>query len=296
MIPKKLSDWNLDTIKLLLEQGYYECEFFDFKEMLPPSQDAVGKIRLTKACCAFANKNDGGFLVFGISDKKNLPADQRLVGIDAALDFPEQFGNYPIKCTPSVEWEFLNPPLKLPNSKVIHVIHIKQSFLAPVGFEDVSKGWFFPKRTNKGDELMTYNEIKLYFMNFYEKRIKLQLLLAELETIKSASTDLIIPDNQLASNYSLVKYDLRVLESVLSDTYTVLHNELDLIKNLNLIRSTCMLVNNKMAIYHSSAMLPLSNRDVVNRTHNMWVNLRVNKIIPQVDACIEILKKVTNTI
>ena len=170
MIPKRINEWSIEVILTLLRQGYQECEYFDFKEMLPHKNDDKGKNRLIRACGAFANQN-GGYLVFGIKDNKSIQAELRIVGIDRSIDFPEKFGNYPLKLNPSVQWEFLNPPIKLENGNFIHIIEIKPSLFKPVAFEETEKGWFFPKRTNKGDELMSYEEIKLNFMNFYEKKI-----------------------------------------------------------------------------------------------------------------------------
>src|SRR6185312_14535239 len=103
MIPQTLEGWTIPIIVDLLTKGYYETEFWDFKQMLPHKKNADEKERLIKSCCAFANSG-GGFLIFGVKDDKTLPPDQRLVGFDPAFDFPQQFGVYPTKCTPTVNW------------------------------------------------------------------------------------------------------------------------------------------------------------------------------------------------
>jgi predicted HTH transcriptional regulator len=180
MIPKSLTEWSIPGITNLLIQGYYETEFFDFKEMLPPSRDDADKIRLSKSCCAFANSS-GGFLVFGVKDDKSLPPTNRLVGFDPSFDFPEQFGSYPKNCNPSIAWNFLNPPLQLENGRVIHIVEIPRSWNAPHCIESGgSKGpdliRRFIKRTNKGNEDMSYEEVRMAFLQYYEKRLKLQLL------------------------------------------------------------------------------------------------------------------------
>ena len=154
MVPTKLEEWTIPALEALLAQGYYEPEVFDYKEMLPYPNDKDGKRRLVKACCAFANSS-GGFLVFGIHDDKSKAPADRIIGIDPSIDFPVQFGNYPTKCSPTVSWEFLNPPLSLVNGNKVHVIFIPRSWSAPHCFEDPERaGWLsFAKRTNKGDEV-----------------------------------------------------------------------------------------------------------------------------------------------
>lgn len=288
MIPKKIDDWNIEVILTLLRQGYYESEYFDFKEMLPSKNDDRGKSRLVKACGAFANQN-GGFLVFGIRDDKSLQPEQRIIGIDNSIDFPEHFGNYPQRLSPSVQWEFLNPPINLTNGKVVHVIEIKPSLFKPVAYTENEKGWFFSKRTNKGDELMSYEEIKLNFMNFYEKKIKLQLLLSELTTIQRNCIELNISEEQIASHYSLVKFNLKILETVLSDTYTILYNETELIGHLNNLRSICQITNNKIDLFLSSVMLPLTNKNETVQSHNEFIKDQIPNILTTSTACVVLL-------
>jgi hypothetical protein len=289
MIPNKINDWTFDIILNLLKQGYYECEYFDFKEMLPHKNDSTGKSRLTKACGAFANQN-GGFLIYGIKDDKLVQPEQRIVGIDNSIDFPEQFGNYPLKLNPSVQWEFLNPPIKLESGNLVHVIEIKTSLLKPVGYEDGEKGWFFSKRTNKGDELMSYEEIKLNFMNFYEKKIKLQLLLSELNTIERNCKELNISDERISTHFSLVKFNLKIVETVLSDTYTILYNEIELIGSLDNLRSTCHIVNNKIDLFLSSVMLPMTNKNEIVKSHNEFIKNKIPSVLRDSTDCIGLLE------
>ena len=87
-------------------------------------------------------------------------------------------------------------------------------------------------------------------MNFYEKKIKLQLLLSELTTIQRNCTELNISNEQISSHYSLVKFNLKIIETVLSDTYTILYNETELIGCLDNLRSACQFSNNKIDLFH----------------------------------------------
>ena len=172
MLPTKIDDWNVDIILEMLGSGLFESEHFDYKETLPHSSNEKGKARLRRACSAFANSS-GGFLVFGISDDKALSPKDRLVGIDSKLDFPEHFGSYPKLCAPSIYWLFKNPPITLDNGNVIHIVHIPKSTEGPHAVGNIESGWQFIKRTNKGNEGMPIEEIRLNFLSFYEKRVKL---------------------------------------------------------------------------------------------------------------------------
>ena len=94
MIPVKLSDWTIDVVKSLVEKRLFETEYFDFKERLPDSRDERAKRRLRRTCVSFAN-SQGGFIVVGVKDGREIPLDDRIIGLSNTIDFPEHFGNYP---------------------------------------------------------------------------------------------------------------------------------------------------------------------------------------------------------
>ncbi|MBL9019930.1 MAG: hypothetical protein JNL83_37440 [Myxococcales bacterium] len=50
--------------------------------------------------------------------------------------------------------------MKLANGNVLHVIEIAKSARRPHAVGRVDNGWFFPKRTNKGNEGMSFDEIR----------------------------------------------------------------------------------------------------------------------------------------
>jgi predicted HTH transcriptional regulator len=135
MIPKTLEEWTIESIRNLLAKKVFESDSFDFKVALPHSKNSDVKDHLKKTCCAFAN-SEGGFLVYGVSDDKELDSEERFEGVDPNIDFPAHFGNYPKMCSPSVEWEFKNPPIVLENGKLIHVVYIHPKKLAIASF-----GW-----------------------------------------------------------------------------------------------------------------------------------------------------------
>jgi len=301
MIPALIEAWNIDAIKHLLVQGYYEAETFDFKEMLPNSKDEVGKLRLLKTCCAFANSS-GGFLIFGVQDAKaGISIESRLVGFDPSYDFPEQFGSYPQKCSPSISWDSKNPPIQLENGNVIHVIQIPRSWNAPHCFETQGKGCdkarCFPKRTNKGDEDMSYEEIRMAYLQYYEKRLKLQLLRAELENIKDhAEKELLIETWDAQRTYGMGEFGLTVIETVLADTYTILAGQKELLEAIKDIRNGCRKVNDLLRIFYRTATVGwFGNKQPPNvefEKHNSNIDAQCRPIILACTRALKLLDEV----
>ena len=149
-LPNDLENWDFDTILELVDQSLFETEEFDFKADLPQVLD--------KTVCAFANSK-GGFLIFGIKDQRNIPTMDRIQGISPKRDFPKEFGDkISQKITPPVRFNFKNPPLKLHSGNVIHVIHIPQSNIPHMSSDSI-----FWHRTNKGNEMMSWDQIRHAF-------------------------------------------------------------------------------------------------------------------------------------
>jgi hypothetical protein len=278
LVPRILNEWTLDSLIHLLGNHYLEPESFDYKSRLPDPRDEEGKKRLRDACAAFANSS-GGFLVFGVADDPRLPADHRLAGLPTSLDFPVQFGNFPGQCNPTVRWEFKNPPIRLPNGNLVHVVWFQKSWSAPHSVGKPEEGLLFPKRTNKGTEYMSYEEIRMTFLGYYEKRLKLQLLQAELQNVLADARALMIAPEQAHENISTASFRLEVLESILVDTFTILADQTDLLKSLHAIRTTAKHVNNKLALFYPTANFPFSNGAQRIRDHNEWLRVNVPPIL-----------------
>jgi hypothetical protein len=279
VVPRTVNEWTLESLKHLLEQRYFEPEAFDYKSMLPHSRDDDGKGRLRDACAAFAN-SAGGFLIFGIADDVRLPPDQRLVGLAPTVDFPVQFGSFPAQVTPSVRWEFRNPAIRLANGSFVHVVWFPRSWNRPHAVGRPEEGLLFPKRTNKGTEFMSYEEVRMNFLGYYEKRLKLQLLQAELQNIMADAQSLVIAPEVAGTQISTTSFRLELLESVLVDTFTILADQTNLLRLLNTIRSTARNVNNKLAMYYPTTGLPITNQEQRCREHNEWLRATIAPITP----------------
>ena len=113
MIPRTISEWSIDAILGgLLSARIDEAEEFDFKKMLPHPKDEGEKVNCEPPV---APSRIASAVISCSESTTSVQGSRRiaLVGLDAALDFPERFGNYPKQCTPSVHWTFRNPPLRL---------------------------------------------------------------------------------------------------------------------------------------------------------------------------------------
>ena len=279
VLPTSLGEWTLDVVVKVVEQGVRESDGFDLKETLPHSKDEGGKRRLVHACAAFAN-SDGGFLVFGVKDDTSLSPVDRIVGMEATIDFPERFGNYPQQCQPSVAWDFLNPLVPVSVGRVLHIVQIPPSWKSPHACGNPESGLRFPKRTNRGTEWMSYEEVRQMFLGYYEKRIKLHLLRSELSRLKADVAQLIVDEHQNnGANLSTATPDLLVIESILADAYTVLYEDQVLLDLLGGIRTKVRSILSHTSIIRSKAALPLDNLTEQIQNHNRAIrNLCLNTV------------------
>jgi hypothetical protein len=176
MIPKTLTGWTSGVLRQVLLNQTYEADRIEFKLQLPHSKaNDDEKLRLLKTCAAFAN-SFGGFVVIGVRDERALTADERIVGVPGSEDFPKYFGAYPSRCEPSVSWELLNPPIALPDGQLVQVTYIPKSWKSPHAVKGKNDGWHFPKRTNKGNEEMSIEEIRTAFVSQRETQQRLESL------------------------------------------------------------------------------------------------------------------------
>jgi hypothetical protein len=254
VIPETLQAWTLEAIEALLAQGVFESDRFDFKEMLPHNKAEPDKLRLRKACAAFGN-SDGGFFIFGVKDNKGLAPADRIVGLDPALDFPVQFGNFPSGVEPSVEWLPRNPAIHLENNRLVHVVHVPPSTRRPHGVIDDER-WWFCKRTSKGTEAMSYEEVRLSFQDTENRRTKLALLSSELSHIAWVAERLLreLPDNAstdgLVNDWAwMTRYPTTVIDTILGDAYSLFADKTDIQLALASLRDETRRSNEVGAVY-----------------------------------------------
>lgn len=253
MVPTTLDEWSRDLVKKLLTTETFEKDWFDFNQQLPHPAVKEDKLGLSAACAAFANAA-GGFLVFGVKDDRKLSPDDRLVGVEAK-DFPEQFGNYPAKCSPSVDWDFKSIPL--PSGRFIQVVHLPISWRAPHAVEPKEGMFQFPKRTNKGTEYMTFSEVQAMFLDLQEKRRKLEMLRAELLFLAQLLTN-IVPQNVNSMETSTITPPMEVLQVLIGEPFVLLEQKPELLNALNDVRRLALEIEEVHADYQRQLSLALA--------------------------------------
>ena len=173
--PTSLNDWDFALVESLCKDGPDECSWYDFKEVLHPERGDKSKYNATllKLACAFANSG-GGFIVFGVTDSRDIE------GLSEDREFGKAFGDK-MRSIPAL---FYHPPkaISVPGSdSYIYVVHVPKSPgrpHVPRASDDKAVFW---KRTNKGCEPMTLEEIREGFMDYETRWDKLRLLALELE-------------------------------------------------------------------------------------------------------------------
>lgn len=287
MIPNILDDWNYHLVERLVKDGFFETDRFDLKEDIPRRDDISGKERLEKSVCAFAN-TEGGFLVFGIKNDRSLSPKDRIVGIDSNRDFPREFGDKKTNIEPHLYYDFKNPAISIPDtSNVVHIVKIDQSPERPhwTGKREL----YF--RTNRGNELMSYQQVKDSFLGEEQRRQKLRLLFIELLTNREQCDVVTTSDEKISDYYSLVTLDSSMLKSLLVDTYPMIIKEIELVRLLISIRQNIEVMNNKTRIFYSIVSFPMSNKRQIVKEHNEYLNSQVQGLIPMLDEALNILKE-----
>ncbi len=281
-IPKGLEDWTIEVIEKLVSQGYLETDYYDFKAELT-SRELQHNRRLTNSACAFANTR-GGFLVFGVGDL-DKSIQERIKGIPFDSDLAKDFGDKIRGASPNIYFDFSNPPIPIKGtSRVVFVVHVPQSTERP---HATPEGVFY-YRTNEGNKQMSYEQIRDSFLRYEERKTKVKLLLVELANLKDDAKGTLVPPNRVSQDYSLVTLETAVLNSLLSDIYSMIHEETQLTTDLFTIRKQATLMNTKIRTLHSRIALPLTNLDQIMREHNQYMQERVDAIVPIIDR---VLKK-----
>ena len=159
MIPRRLMDWTYENIKFMVDENQNESIWHDFKANIP---DVIG---LTKDCCAFAN-TEGGFIVLGIKEHRRQFS---IEGIESDKELSNKFGQK-IQAIPSIDFD--QPKIiPIPNSnRVLPVFHIPLSPKKP-HVPSVREERRFWKRTNTGNELMEYDEIRRAFQTTPQEKL-----------------------------------------------------------------------------------------------------------------------------
>lgn len=282
MIPTKLSNWSYDVLQELVLNGQNESNTHDFKTDFPDSET------LTKLCCAFANTN-GGFIVLGISEVNH---QWKICGIDNNIELAHKFGQK-IKANPTISFS-LPKIINIPNSiKIIAIFEVSKSYQGP-HIPDISQEKRnFLKRTNKGNDYMSYEEIKQSFSNYYEKLEKLKLLQLEIENNIEICNEIVSSSPMDGTSYSLLSFENASFQLLIAETFPLFSDNLELIKNLQLIKKNILILNNELKIFMQKVCLPVTDRNRMIRQHNSIINVNTTFLLPLFSNALVELKKYT---
>jgi hypothetical protein len=265
LIPNTLDEWDYEGIKQLVDKGYFETDTFDFKYKFK-SLDHAYHESLVNTASAFANTR-GGFMVFGVHRKKD--GTYEIEGIEKndniAMEFGQQIGN----ANPTIDFVPKNPPIEIPGTnRVLPVFYIPQGINRP----HMNESGKFYYRTNSGNELMSYEQIRVAFLRYEERRHKLRLLYTEIiymktvaESIKNASA------LDGSGNFSASLFDDTVIISLMPDIFPLIEKDQELVKLLFQIRSYLSAVNGRLRLIHAKASQPLINLNQIIGSNNVGV-------------------------
>lgn len=279
----ELKDWNLGVIKTLVNQGYNETDWFDFKLQLPIKSPSES-LRLRKTICSFANA-DGGFLIYGISDKSAENGEARIQGIDSNQDFFKLFGDIANSkvIEPSVPWTPLSQGIALENGKTIHVIHIPSSKFRPHAVvENGSFEFFF--RSNGANTPMSYSYLRNLILNTYEKEMKLKILMVELENFLTEIKGMITQKDNSENRYTFHQFNLSPLENIMQSLNA--YEDINLLGECIHLRISMHTINLAMSHHSIQMSSPRSNLVEINLKHKVWLEdkfnllqISINKVI-----------------
>lgn len=279
MIPNDLDEWTYEIVKELVDKKVCESDRHDFKYGFPNPET------LTKICCAYANTK-GGFIIFGIKDKHD---EYEVLGIENSKELSHEFGKR-IHAEPTIEFS-LPKIISIPNTeKVLPIFYIPLSSERPHIPVKTPEKRIFYKRTNKGNDFMTYDEIRMSFQSYSERREKLKLLYIELLSNIDLLKQMKIPEEGENPSYSLITLDSIIIENLLTELYTILGNDKELIQLLLSIRNQIKVINNKSKIFFSQVVLPLSNKVSIVKEHNKFINDRADFLVPLLHTALSILE------
>jgi hypothetical protein len=248
IIPKSVNDWVFAFIESLVDADYFETDSLDFKEYLVNKKDPNHRKRIQKSACAFANSK-GGCLIFGVADRDSGKIGRsRVVGIEKG-DLGRLFGEQLNGIQPNIKYTFQNPPIAVPNeyNKVIFIVDIPGSFESPHTFGQDGKFLFY-KRTNKGNEPMTFMEVDRAFAIKSTVISKLTLLHLQLSNILTMAKNIYATQRvEGGFNYPILGPDPTLLEATISDLYPILCEDNELLLHLNRITIAAKVVSKEIA-------------------------------------------------
>ena len=226
-------------------------------------------------------------MVFGVRDAGTaVSPEERIVGIRNTAEFARLFRDQMSNIEPTLDFTPQNPPIEVPRTgKVILVVHVPPGNRGP----HMTGERAFYKRTNGGNELMTYSAIETAFVRYEERIAKVKLLYLTLIDLWIRAEGTMSYQDE-SSQYSLVIPDPQTIMPILSDTYGLLSPLQDLPVLLIEIRQAADVLSTAMRLFHQQELLPMSGRRARTLAHNKETTERAKGLQKQLDRALDILE------
>ena len=140
---------------------------------------------------------------------------------------------------------------------------------------------------------MSYEDVRSHFLGYYEKRIKIQLLRAELDNIVRAAKGMKIDGPKTKDYFPIDDFDLTVLDTVLSDVYTILADNVVLLSDLTQLRNGCRATNRRQGLYQLELATARTQRKRQNLTKNLnnFLQEELETILSFGEESLQLLKR-----
>jgi hypothetical protein len=209
-----------DLLSLIENPDFRENEYIDYKqnfaflEITDKAQKDKKKSEFKNDVCSFANA-EGGYIIYGISDKSGCAAE--LIGINIPNDNTDKFEldrRNDLQAisprTPNVKFSFI----KLKSGKYVVILYIKHDGFAPYTYVENQTNYKFFRRAGNEKITMTYTELRNMFnqslsldkeiYNYRTERINYYK--GQSETVNDAYSKFmllhIIPDTFIDADYN----------------------------------------------------------------------------------------------
>lgn len=291
-IPKSVNEWTLYNVEELVDASYFETDSFEFKSLITNPEDHKYKTKLCKTACAFANSN-GGFIIFGVADRASKKLGRsRITGVAKTDDLSRLFGDQISSCEPTIFYEPQNPPIPLLTEKdrVNFIVNIPKSNQTPHGFKDKELFSFY-RRTNKGNEPMSFAELGMAFTRRLVTRDKVQFLSDQLKECSERASDgmtvKVLEDKRLS--YPIAGWEPSVLEYTTAELYPIFKGDKEILYELSYVVRLCRVINN--VIINFEVLKETMGSKKATERHNRIVGERIILLEESVKKSQKLLKR-----
>lgn len=285
----KLSDWREEWIVEILTNDLDESLFFDFKEGINSGID-YHKNALRRTVTSFAN-HLGGFLIFGVKDKKKEHGWDRLVDNLKKEEFSKELSDVlsTAHLIPLITFEGPKEIIIEYQSKKysILIIKINESELNPHAIRKADGTLQFWMRSNGTAVPATYEFLTKSIEEGYKVRNLLAALFLDMDYVDLFSDRMIIPEKDRDSQIPVVKIQSFINSEDASRVISSIPTDLKLISLIWHLREGIDIINCHRDMMITRRGLPLTNSKAENKKDND----RIADIVPTIKNYTKLIRE-----